>query len=635
MIPFSLRYSFRVLITSSSTGISFLVLFLLLTDFLLFKKKLFGIGEKIKKKIKLPEPVISFVIMMGLGIIFSSIFFGVSFVQDFADEIIGYLINPFEQTRFGVTVAENRWPYFVDDWTTEFGPVIFNIPIYFWLFFIGSVLIFKEIIKKIEKKEKIILTLSYIAFMFCLIFSNYSKDSVFNGNSPISYLVYSVGFIILIGALVRIYYKKYKGGKLEIFKEFDFAYVLYFVVLIMMIIAARGAVRLILLLGAVSPIAIGFFIVSSIKGFFKEKEETKKMFLGIVMILVLLSSIFTLGIYYQSDKNVAENYAPGSYQWQWQKAMAWVRDNTAKDSVFAHWWDYGYWVQSIGERATILGGNMISYWDYLMGRYVLAGANEDKALEFLYSHNTTHLLIDSTDIGKYSAFSSIGSDGNYDLYSWMPVILLDESQTQETNNKTGYVYPVGNYIDEDIVLKEDGKEVLLPRGKAAVIAIMIQEGVNGEIFQPLIFYAYNNQQYQEKLRYIYLEGKLYDFKTGIESGIYIFPKLTQTSSGQLKVDKNGAGIYLSSKTIHSGIARLYLFNEESDYFSLVHSEDSELIKSMKEQGFDSGEFIYYQGLQGPIKIWKINYPSGLKVNETYLLTDYPDKSVTLVKKEYI
>ena len=38
----------------------------------------------------------------------------------------------------------------------------------------------------------------------------------------------------------------------------------------------------------------------------------------------------------------------------------------------------------------------------------------EKALEFLYTHDTSHFLIDSTDIGKYSAFSSIGSVGRRD-----------------------------------------------------------------------------------------------------------------------------------------------------------------------------------------------------------------------------
>ena len=102
------------------------------------------------------------------------------------------------------------------------------------------------------------------------------------------------------------------------------------------------------------------------------------------MLIIVVSSLLIVWKYYNSDKITAENYAPGPYHWQWQNAMAWVRENTPIDSVFAHWWDYGYWIQSIGERSTILdGGNAIVYWDYLMGRYVLTEPDEKKALEIL------------------------------------------------------------------------------------------------------------------------------------------------------------------------------------------------------------------------------------------------------------
>ena len=161
-----------------------------------------------------------------------------------------------------------------------------------------------------------------------------------------------------------------------------------------------------------------------------------KFLFGVFAILIILASLFTLWTYYQQDKYTAENFAPGPYNWQWQKAMGWVRENIDKDAVFAHWWDYGYWLQSIGERATILdGGNAIGYWNHLMGRYVLTGDNEKDALEFLYAHNGTHLLIDSTEIGKYTAFSSIGADENYDRFSWISTFLMDEKQTLETKRK--------------------------------------------------------------------------------------------------------------------------------------------------------------------------------------------------------
>ncbi len=632
---FSTRYSIASIVTSSTTGITLIVLVILVVDFLLFKKNLFQIGNKLKKKIKLPEPVFSLIISILIIGILVSIVFGFSFIIHIIEDIISNTTNPISQGRFSVTVAENRQPYFNSDWTGEFGPVVLNIPLYFWLFFIGSVFLFHHMIKPLLRKERIILTGSYLILLLGLIFSKYSSSSMLNGTSGLSLVVYFGGVIIFLLSFGYVYYKRYKEGKLSILEEFNFSYIFYFIILTMMTIAARGAVRLIMVLGAVSPIAIGFLIVKTSSGFLKEKEETKKLFAGILVLLILLASIFTVWTYYQSDVSMAENYAPGLYQWQWQKAMAWVRENTPATAVFAHWWDYGYWVQSIGERATILdGGNAIGFWNHLMGRNVLTGTNERDALDFLYAHNGTHLLIDSTEIGKYGAFSSIGSDANYDRYSWIPTIFMDETQTQEKNNETMYVYPIGMALDEDIIISREGKNVLLPDGVAAVAGVGLRVGAKEEILQPAIFFIYNGKQYQEPLRYVYTNGKLYDFKTGINAGIFTFPEISTGSDGNLGVVENGAAFYLSKRTVNSELAKLYLFGEKSDYFKLVHIEDNLIVAELKTQRTDLGDFVYYQGFQGPIKIWEVNYPADMKLNQDYLSTDYPEEIAGIIPGEY-
>jgi dolichyl-diphosphooligosaccharide--protein glycosyltransferase len=33
--------------------------------------------------------------------------------------------------------------------------------------------------------------------------------------------------------------------------------------------------------------------------------------------------------------------------------MEWIKNNTPNDAVIASWWDYGYWISTLGERATI------------------------------------------------------------------------------------------------------------------------------------------------------------------------------------------------------------------------------------------------------------------------------------------
>ena len=37
-----------------------------------------------------------------------------------------------------------------------------------------------------------------------------------------------------------------------------------------------------------------------------------------------------------------------------------IKNNTSEDSVIAAWWDYGYWIQTMGERATLADNSTIS-----------------------------------------------------------------------------------------------------------------------------------------------------------------------------------------------------------------------------------------------------------------------------------
>ena len=37
----------------------------------------------------------------------------------------------------------------------------------------------------------------------------------------------------------------------------------------------------------------------------------------------------------------------------WVEAMEWISENTEEDAVIAAWWDYGYWITTLGERTTI------------------------------------------------------------------------------------------------------------------------------------------------------------------------------------------------------------------------------------------------------------------------------------------
>ena len=44
----------------------------------------------------------------------------------------------------------------------------------------------------------------------------------------------------------------------------------------------------------------------------------------------------------------------------WPETLEWIKLNTPEDSVIASWWDYGYWIQTMGERASLADNSTLN-----------------------------------------------------------------------------------------------------------------------------------------------------------------------------------------------------------------------------------------------------------------------------------
>ncbi|MDO8517223.1 MAG: STT3 domain-containing protein [Nanoarchaeota archaeon] len=626
ILLFSNKYPIRSLLESMDTGLAFLVFFILIVHFALWNTKLKDIN--FINKIKLPKNIVSVIIAFILLFFVIIILFGPSFVSDKINVINQLMFQPVTG-RWNTTVAENRQPYFTE-WVGNFGPFLKNIPVLFWLFAIGSVVLFRKILNKINKKDAWILTSSYVFFFLGMVFSRYAAHpSLFDGDGLLSKSFFYISALLLIGLAVY-YYLKYNKEENKGLEKIDFEYILLFSLFILCLFTARSAVRLIMTLSPIATIFVGYLIIESIDQFKKAKDSTMKTIMAIAVIILLLLSMFVFWNFYNSIKAESYNFVPSGYTQQWQKAMDWVRINTPTDAVFAHWWDYGYWVQSIGNRATVTdGGNAIAYWNYLTGRYVLTGDNQHDALEFLHTHNATYLLIDSTDIGKYGAYSSIGSDINFDRYSWIPVMVSNQNEIQETSEGITRVYQSPSYIDEDINYNLNGTKIFLPSGKAALIGVILEiKNQNGSMVfkQPDAVFFNNNQQIKIPLRYVQYKGQLFDYKQGLEGTFRVTENIIQGPQG-VQVDSSGAGIYISPRIMRGMFAQIYLLNDpykKFDSLKLAYSEPSPVVASLRSQGMkDIDDFVYFNGIQGPIKIWTINYKGNEVVNPEYLLRAPP------------
>jgi hypothetical protein len=68
-------------------------------------------------------------------------------------------------------------------------------------------------------------------------------------------------------------------------------------------------------------------------------------------------------------------------------------------------------------------------------------------------------------------------------------------------------------------------------------------------------------------------------------------------------------------------ARLYLMDDafnEYETLEIAHVEANPIITNLRTQGLAIGDFIYYQGFRGPIKIWNTEtIPGNIKIVEEF------------------
>jgi len=86
----------------------------------------------------------------------------------------------------------------------------------------------------------------------------------------------------------------------------------------------------------------------------------------------------------------------------WPDAMQWVRENTPKDAVIASWWDYGYWISTLGERKTLADNSTLMDWQIR------------KIASTLFStpDNAWQILVSDTETDASSYYVTLPSDIN-------------------------------------------------------------------------------------------------------------------------------------------------------------------------------------------------------------------------------
>tara|TARA_Y100000310_G_scaffold344360_1_gene456732 strand:- start:6712 stop:9342 length:2631 start_codon:yes stop_codon:yes gene_type:complete len=607
---FGARYTLSNLALSVTSGFMFLAFLVGLINLLINKKNLFGLKDKLKDK--LPVGIFSLVSSVVIGLLSIIVLEGFGAISGKVGSFVRNLLEPFGFTRWNLTVAESHQPYVID-WINSWGWI------YLFMMLLGSILLVYNLLRK-TKIRKVGMSF-YALFIVSFIFSRYKVGTKLDGVSGLSKTLYIGSLIALFVAVLWLYFYAYKKDR-ELYGSilrFDKNILFMLMWFLILTVAARGAIRL---LHVYSPVTTIFVAYAFVKLYDYAKNLDKKYFryaaLGILLLMLVLP-VAKGGLVnmYASSKYQAEFTGP-SYNIQWQEAMKWVREETPKDAVFAHWWDYGYWVQTGGERATLTdGGNAGGYaLNYFMGRHVITGQSEIEALEYLYARNATHLLMIVDEIGKYPAFSSIGSDVNYDRYGWISTFQVDHSRTQEKRENVELFFAGSHVFDEDFVFADK----VFPKGSSGIGGVVVPVVTHPDgkltISQPSAIVVYAGQQFSVPLECVFVEGKEVEFDLdGLEGCLVLIPRFTGN-----QFEPVGAGLYVSSKIRRTVFTHLFLYGEKSGNFRVVYDDSGKDV--------NTAPLMVYNGrLVGPLKIWEINYPSGLKPSDWYYGNELPDPNV--------
>jgi len=116
--------------------------------------------------------------------------------------------------------------------------------------------------------------------------------------------------------------------------------------------------------------SIGLSILS--KNIFKIKFFGKRNYLFKISYVVIIAFLFTLPLVFPENNNWISNAdtppiiftgaTSNPPTTDWLETLEWIKLNTPENAVIASWWDYGYWIQTMGERTTLIDNATLSTW---------------------------------------------------------------------------------------------------------------------------------------------------------------------------------------------------------------------------------------------------------------------------------
>jgi asparagine N-glycosylation enzyme membrane subunit Stt3 len=175
----------------------------------------------------------------------------------------------------------------------------------------------------------------------------------------------------------------------------------------------------------------------------------------------------------------------------WLDALSWIRENTPPGSVTMAWWDYGYWITTMGERPTLADNATINTTQIaVIGRVFMS--NDTVALPLLKKYNVSYVLV-FTDIQYTTGSTTLPPVGDEVKWVWMAEIGYDipPANVNSSFQNLYHYETLKRFADFDLG-KQMASQSLLPKDSNGNSTIPLPKR-DSVLTRLLVYGAYFNQ----------------------------------------------------------------------------------------------------------------------------------------------
>jgi dolichyl-diphosphooligosaccharide--protein glycosyltransferase len=138
---------------------------------------------------------------------------------------------------------------------------------------------------------------------------------------------------------------------------------------------------------------------------FSNKTENRKLknfiikvpfVVGLIILLIIPVTFPADGNIFTITKNPPTILNGGSTfsiaTTDWLDSMEWIKNNTPEDAVIGAWWDYGYWIQTKADRASLADNSTLTTW-IIKKIATIFISSPDEGWQILRDMDTDYFLI--------------------------------------------------------------------------------------------------------------------------------------------------------------------------------------------------------------------------------------------------